>query len=199
MSYRGVRVKGFLRLLAIPHFFPRRKKWGKKDAPVKSRFPRRSARLRETQNSLRSNMLRFFFRKRLPARGFSTGEAPPPHPSLYTFLILRGNRETESKFRGRDGKDTQKTFFSWFLWDIFSCFTMAYVHAYQNFWGIARIFIPRPPQTLQQERNLWATCKIKLPGFTPEKHRAPAASTSPVSLHLHPRNPGDGGGYNPPR
>ena len=72
--------------LAIPHFFPRRKKWGKKDTPVKSRFPRRATRQRETQNSLRSNRLRFFFRKRLPARGFSTGKTPPPHLSLHTFL-----------------------------------------------------------------------------------------------------------------
>ena len=141
-------VQGFF-VAGNPPLFPSSEKVGKKDAPVKSRFPRRSARLRETQNSLRSNMLRFFFRKRLPARGFSTGEATPPHPSLYTFLILRGNRETESKFRGRDGKDTQKTFFSWFLWDIFSCLTMAYVHAYQNFWGIARLDISEdidPPE-----------------------------------------------------
>jgi len=67
----------------LSHFFPRRKKWERSDAPVKSLFPRRPARLRETQNSLRSDRLRFLFRKRLPARGFSTGERPrrpiPPY------------------------------------------------------------------------------------------------------------------------
>jgi len=101
-------VKFFVASRAIPHFFPRRKKWGKKDAPVKSRFPLRAARLRETQDSLCSNMLRFSFRERLPARGFSTGKAPPPHPLHQHFPIFRGNRETESEFRGRGGKDIQK-------------------------------------------------------------------------------------------
>jgi len=75
-----------------PPLFPSSGKVGKKDAPVKSRFPRRAARLRETQDSLRSNRLRFFFRKRLPARGFSTGEAPPPHPSPHV-PISNGRRE----------------------------------------------------------------------------------------------------------
>ena len=106
---------------AIPHFFPRRKKWGKKDAPVKSRFPRRSARLRETQNSLRSNRLRFSFRKRLPARGFSTGKAHRPiHPPH--FPLLRCKRGTEGEFRGEG---------------TLSCITVVYVHTCRNFWGIA--------------------------------------------------------------
>jgi len=77
--------------------------------------------LRETQDSLRSDRLRFFFRKRLPARGFSTGKAPPPHPFLRHFPILRGNRETESEFQGKGWeRDAIKPFFSWvFTWHIF--------------------------------------------------------------------------------
>jgi len=80
-----------------PPLFPSSEKVGKKDAPVKSRFPRRLTRLRETQDSLRSNRLRFSFRKRLPARGFSTGKTPAvPSPHL---PLLGGNREIEGEFR----------------------------------------------------------------------------------------------------
>jgi len=120
--------------LAIPHFFPRRKKWERSDAPVKSRFPRRPARLRETQDSLRSNRLRFFLRKRLPARGFSTGEAPiaPSIPSCFTL-----DRGTGSEFQGERGRHTKKSFLSRFLHDIFSCFTIVYVHTHRDFRGIA--------------------------------------------------------------
>jgi len=100
-----------------PPLFPSSEKVGKKDAPVKSRFPRRSARLRETQNSLRSNSLRFFFRKRLPARGFSTGEVPTAPSILSRFPLNRG---TGSEFQGEEGRHTKKPFFSWVLtWRIF--------------------------------------------------------------------------------
>jgi len=53
--------------------------------------------LRETQNPLRSNRLRFFFRKRLLAQGFSTGKVPTSHPPLH-FPLLQDKRGTEGEF-----------------------------------------------------------------------------------------------------
>ena len=64
-----------------PPPFPSSEKVGKKDAPVKSRFPRRSARLRETLKLAPLRHAAFLLPQTLARSGLFNGESltlPPP-------------------------------------------------------------------------------------------------------------------------
>jgi len=119
-----------------PPLFPSSEKVGQKGRPCEKPFPSQASAFAGNAGLAPLKHAAFLLPQTLARSGLFNGEAPPSHPSLHTFLPIE---EPRVNSKGRGEKDTlPPLYFHKFLHDIFSCFTIAYVHTHRNFWGIAR-------------------------------------------------------------